>query len=228
VVAIVGTGMWFFASATRPTDVQGQQTSLQAYAKAQADIDAVYGSGRHLMDSDPETAAIYLKDAYKELALAEQNGYPPELLVDSKAQVLAGLNQYYHVTIIQPKVLYSFETDDLQGLIQGPDGAAYVLDGTDNTVYRVNLQTGARVPVVAVKQEPPVGGGIVGNPHLLAVGGGDLLVLDTFNSLWRWHPSAGDTSGRGVLVKVSIDDNATWGVGARAMGTFVINAAKNQ
>ena len=228
VVAIVGTGMWFFASATRPNDVPEKQTSLQAYAKASADIDAVYGSGRHLMDSDPETAAIYLKDAYKELAIAEQNGYPPELLTDPRAQVIAGLNQYYNVTIIQPKVVYSFATDDLEALIQGPDGAAYVLDSTVDTVYRVNLQTGARVPVVAVKQEPPVGGGTVGNPHLLAVGGGDLLVLDSFNSLWRWHPSAGDTTGRGVLVKVSIEDNATWGVGARAIGTFVINAVKNQ
>ncbi|MGD0247772.1 MAG: hypothetical protein ABSB75_01840, partial [Candidatus Limnocylindrales bacterium] len=90
-----------------------------------------------------------------------------------------------------------------------------------------NLQTGAKVPVIAQSQSPADGNGVVGPPRLMAVGGGDVLLLDAFNSLWRWHPAAGDTTGRGSLLRVNIPDNANWGVGARAIGTFVINEAKN-
>jgi hypothetical protein len=220
--------MWFLSGASRTDNIDQQQTAQQAYAKAQTDIAAVYGNGRNLMNSDTATAFTYLSDAYKELAIAEQNSYPLSLLADPQAQVLAGLNQYYHVTIVQPQLVLSFQTDDLEGLVFGPDGAAYVLDNTVNTVYRVNLQTGAKVPVVAVNQEPVVGGGIVGNPRLLTTGGGDVLILDTFNSLWRWHPSAGDKTGRGSLVKVFMPDSDTWGQGPRAMGTFIINPIQNQ
>ena len=45
--------------------------------------------------------------------------------------------------------------------------------------------------------------------------------------MWRWHPAAGDTTGRGALTQINIPDDATWGVGARAMGTYVTNALQN-
>jgi hypothetical protein len=95
-------------------------------------------------------------------------------------------------------------------------------------VYRVSLDTGAKVQVVAVNQQSQDGKGIVGNPRLMTVGGGDVLILDDFNSLWRWHPAPGDNTGRGSLLKVAIPDNATWGVGARAMGTFMVDPDKNE
>jgi type II secretory pathway pseudopilin PulG len=228
VIAIVGTSLYIFGGATRNDNIDQQTKAQQAYAAAKADLDAVYGGGKHLVDSDPKAAAAYLTDAYQKLQVALQNNYPPAQLADLKAQVIAGLDDYYNITTVQPQVVLSFTTDDLEGLVLGPDGAAYVLDNTVNIVYRVNLQTGAKVPVVAVGQEPQVGGGIVGNPRLLAVGGGDVLVLDSFNSLWRWHPAAGDATGRGALVRINIPDNANWGIGARVMGTFITNLAQNQ
>lgn len=223
VIAIVGTSMWFLSGANHPENVDRQQMAEQAYRKVKEDLDAVYGHGRDLMSSDPKTAYKYLTDAYSQLTTAEQNGYTPAELADSQAQIVAGLNVYYHVTTLQPQVAASFQTDNLTAMVLGPDGAAYVLDDTVGTVYRVNLQNDSKIPVVKVGQEPLAGGGIVGSPRLLATGGGDVLVLDGFNNLWRWHPAPGDTTGRGSLVEVSIPDNESWGVGARAMGTFIIN-----
>jgi hypothetical protein len=122
----------------------------------------------------------------------------------------------------------SFGTDDLIGAVLGPptDGAAYVLDKTVGTVYRISLDTGAKLPVVEAGQQPISGGTIIGNPRLLATGGPDVLVLDDLNSLWRWRPA--DKTGRGSLFKVNIPDNTSWGNGARAIGTFVVNPVLGQ
>jgi hypothetical protein len=223
VVTVVGTSMWFLSGAGRTANIDQQQTAQQAFAQAQADLDAVSGHGRDLLSSDPATAAGYLTDAYKELQIAQQNGYQPALIADPLAQVVAGLDRYYNVTTIQPQTVLSFGTDDLEGVVLGPDGAAYVLDNTVNTVYWVNLQTGAKVPVVAANQEPLGGGAVAGNPRLLATGGQDVLILDSFNNLWRWRPAQGNNTGRGSLIKVNIPDNANWGIGARAIGTFIVN-----
>ncbi|HEX7491566.1 MAG TPA: hypothetical protein VF337_07660 [Candidatus Limnocylindrales bacterium] len=228
VLGLVGTSMWFLSGATRQDTSTQQQTAQQAYAKAQADIDTVEGHGRDLVSTDPKLAYQYLTDAYTQLGVASDNGYEPTQLTDSLTKVVADLNRYFHVTTVNPKTVLSFATDDLEGLVLGPDGAAYVLDTTTSTVYRVNLDTGARVPVVKVDQPSQDGRGLVGAPKLMTTGGGDILILDAFNSLWRWHPAPGDKTGRGSLLKVFIQDNVTWGVGPRAMGTFVVNAAQNQ
>ena len=49
-------------------------------------------------------------------------------------------------------------------------------------------------------QEP---GGTVANPRYLAVGGQDLLILDSKNVLWRWRPA--DDTGKGTLTKVTLE-----------------------
>jgi hypothetical protein len=231
VVALVGTSMWFLSGATRPGTVDQQQKAAQAYAQALKDIDTVYGNGRNLIANDPATGSKYLLDAYKELQIAFQNGYEPTLVAAAMAKTVVGLNIFFHVTTIAPKQVVSFGGDDLEAMVLGPDGAAYVIDSTAGIVYRVSLDPknfGARVPVVAISQTSQDGKGIVGAPRLLSVGGGDVLILDAFNSLFRWHPAPGDITGRGSLLKVFIPDNANWGVGPRAMGTFLINIDKNQ
>ena len=47
------------------------------------------------------------------------------------------------------------------------------------------------------------GGATVATPRFLAVGGLDLLILDTKNQLWRWRPA--DAAGAGTLVRVTVD-----------------------
>jgi type II secretory pathway pseudopilin PulG len=231
VIAIVGTGTYLVSGSNRGDSVDRQQQAQQAFAKAKTDIDLVYGNGRDLMAADPTTAAGYLTDAYKQLAKAEANGYPAASLADARAQTVAGLDLYYHVTIIAPQVVLSFGNDDLEGAVLGPDGAAYILDTTVSKVYRVDLQTGAKIAVAAANQLAPAAGGqtgVVTNPRLLTTGGGEVLILDSSNSLWAWHPAAGNRTGRGILKKVYIPDDETWGLGARAMGTFIINAQIGQ
>ena len=141
---------------------------------------------------------------------------------DSMPAGLAGL------TTIQPEVVASLGTDDLIGAVLGPpaDGAAYVLDKTVGTVNRISLDSGAKLPLIEVGHAPINGGSIVGNPRLLATGGSDVLVLDDLNSLWRWRPA--DKTGRGSLVKVNIPDSTSWGSGARAIGTFIVNPVIGQ
>ncbi|HEX7497815.1 MAG TPA: hypothetical protein VF344_05050 [Candidatus Limnocylindrales bacterium] len=126
-------------------------------------------------------------------------------------------------TILQPEKVASFGTHNLTGTVLGPpaDGAAYVLDDTAGTVYRVDLQTGARLAIVVAGTAPVSGGSIVGNPRLLSTGGQDVLVLDDSNSLWRWRSA--DKTGRGSLIKVNIPDNKSWGDATRAIGTFLTN-----
>jgi hypothetical protein len=68
----------------------------------------------------------------------------------------------------------------------------------------------------------------VGHPRLLATGGQDVLVLDDFNNLWRLRPDPIDKTGRRTLVKINIPDNVNWGVGSRAIGTFIVNPVTGQ
>lgn len=227
VITVIGASMWLLSGTGRGDNIDRQQTAQRAFVQIQADLNAVIGNGKDLMLSDPETAYKFYKDAWDELRIAQENGYPVELLADPRAKVLSGLNRYFHVSVIQPQVVLTFATDDLTGLVLGPDGAAYILDNTVNKVYRVNLETGAKIAVVSVGQQPFSGGATVGAPRLLTVGGGDVVILDAINSVWRWHEVLGNKTGVGSLLPVYIPDNVNWGIGPRAIGTFVINAAQN-
>jgi len=231
VITVVGTTAWFVNGASHADNVDRQETAQQAFAQAESDVNIVYGNGRDLMSSDPETAAGYLKDAYKQLGIAQQNGYTAAMLSGPLNQVIAGLDRYWDVTVIQPQIVLSFGTDNLADTVLGPDGAAYVLDTTAEKVYRVDLTTGAKLAVAAAGQQAPAPGGIEGevaNPRLITTGGGDVLILDSSNSLWVWHPASGNSTGRGTLKKVNMPDNETWGLGAKAIGTFIVNPVVGQ
>jgi hypothetical protein len=228
IITLIGTGMYFLSGANQHDNIDSQQKAQRAFAQAKSDITAVFGKFPDLLSNDPKKAGDYLKDAFLQLKVAQDNGYPPAQLADSQNQVTAGLNRFYNVTTIQPEVMASLGTDDLTGAVLGPpsDGAAYVLDQTFGTVYRISLDTGAKIPVIQVGHAPVNGGSIMGNPRLLAAGGPDILVLDDFNSLWRWRPA--DNTGRGTPVRVNVPDSTSWGNGARAIGTFVVNPVIGQ
>jgi hypothetical protein len=229
VIAIVGTAMWFFAGPSQSEKVDTQVSSQQAFQKAQADVSSVYGSGRNLVATDPKTAYGYLKDAYQNLTFAHDHGYADSADVTSLlATVTSGLNIYYGVTMIQPQVVASWATDQLTAGVLGPDGAAYVLDNTVGTVYRVDLGSGTKLPMMWAGEPPTAGAGIVGHPRLLTTGGPDVLILDDFNTLWKMKPDQIDKAGRRTLIKINIPDNANWGVGSRAIGTFIVNPKLGQ
>jgi hypothetical protein len=227
ILTIVGTSLWFLAGTRRTDGVDQQQRGQTAYSAAVTEIFQVYGNDRDLMISNPAQGAKYLEDAYKNLQVALQNGYSADSLSAMTSTVVAGLNDYYRINVLTPQVVLSFGGDDLSGLVLGGDGGAYLIDHTNDTVYRVDLVTRAKA-VVAIKGEAPDSGGVVGTPLLLTSGGPDVLILDSANAVWRWRPGAAATAGQGTLLKLNITDSGTWGTGVRAFGTFVTDALQGQ
>ncbi len=220
-VTLIGTATWQFGGFNQKEGQDQQQRAQEAYAVAQQDLDAVYGSGRDLVASDPSRAAVYLKEAYQKLQVAQDNGYSVSQLVDSRSKVVAGLNTYFGVNYVTTEIVLSFGSDNLTAVTLGPDGFAYIIDSTDQTVNRVNLATGSKV-VVAHAGEV-VNGYTVGRPRVLTVGAADLLILDDFNNIWRWRSANGSTSVKGTLFRLKLSDSVTWGSGVRAMGTYITN-----
>ncbi|HLO36591.1 MAG TPA: hypothetical protein VK194_10930, partial [Candidatus Deferrimicrobium sp.] len=102
-------------------------------------------------------------------------------------------------------------------LVRGPDGAPYVIDDSTKTVYRIDLKTGAAT--VVVKNGTKNKGGTVAVPRYLAVGGQDLLILDSKNTLWRWRPA--DANGKGTLTKVVLEGSASLGDDVVGINTFL-------
>jgi hypothetical protein len=227
VLTVVGTSLWYLAGTRQSSKIDQQQRGQTAYLQAQSDVLAVFGQGRDLLTSDPATAVTYLEDAYRNIEIARQNGYSAEQMDTLYSEVVGGLNRYYDVTIITPQVVLSFGNDQLTGLVLGPDGGAYVIDATNDTVYRVDLVTRAKKEVTLKGVKPP-GGGTVGSPKLLTTGGPDVLMLDDTNNLWRWRPAVGAAAGEGKLTRINVEDSGTWGSNVRAIGTFLTNAALGQ
>jgi hypothetical protein len=112
--------------------------------------------------------------------------------------------------------------------VPSPDNGAYVIDSTNDSVYRIDLATRAKKQIALKGQVPPGDGSAVASPRLLAVGGPDVLILDSANQLWRWRPAAGGSPGSGTLVKIMVEDSGTWGSGVRAIGTFVTDTNLGQ
>ncbi len=222
VATVVASAMVFFSGPSKSDSVVTQVSAQQAFQRAESDIQAVYGGGRDLVKTDPKNAFTHLSEAFKDLKFAGSNGFSDTLVSPLMDRVVQGLNDYYDVTIIQPQVVASWATDTLTGLVLGPDGAAYLIDSTVGTVYRVDLASGTQLPMMWVGQPPTSGAGIVGRPRLLGTGASDVLIVDDFNSLWRLRPIPG-SNGRQAFVKVNIPDNQNWGTGARAIGTFITN-----
>ena len=81
-------------------------------------------------------------------------------------------------------------------MVQGPDGAPYVIDRTTKTVYRVDLKR-KKATVVAARRAEGRRARRSRRRRFLAVGGLDLLILDSKNVLWRWRPS--NATGKGTL-----------------------------
>ena len=118
---------------------------------------------------------------------------------------------------------YSFATGptpDLLAVVDGPDGAPYVLDRATKAVYRVDVAASNATAVLRAGQD--VDGSTVGEPRLVAVAGDDLLILDRQNTLWSWRPSG--TRGDGSLTRPELNGATAFGDDVAAMATFCRNA----
>ena len=95
--------------------------------------------------------------------------------------------------------------------------ASIVIDRSTKTVYRINLKTGTAT--VVAKNGTKNKAGTVAQPRYLAVGGQDLLILDSKNILWRWRPA--DDKGRGNVDEGHPEGSASPGDDVLGINTFL-------
>ena len=208
---------------TPPNAIKSLNAAQGAFDTAKAALASVTGPGVDLIADDPGRALELLNSAYQQLDEAENAGYPIEQIAPLRATALKGLDRLYGVTRVKSTPLYTFPADkpvELAGLVRGSvDGAPYVLDTANKTVWRIDLAKKTASAVAKAGQRTSTGR--VGNPKLLTVGGPDVLILDDKNTLWRWR--AANNSGRGTLVRIPIKNSASWGDDIKELATFVAN-----
>src|SRR4029079_15312097 len=145
--------------------------------------------------------------AHQQLDAAAEANVSAAVIGPLQAQAAAGLDRLYGVVEVASTVLHTFKPatgappTDLGAIVRGPDGVPYVIDRATKTVYRYSLKT--KNATVVVKNGTKNRAGTVANPRYLAVGGQDLLILDSKNVLWRWRPA--DDTGKGTLTKVTLE-----------------------
>jgi hypothetical protein len=222
VLAIVGVGVFAMGGGGTPPGVVAEVTAgQQALESAQESIRLVYDNGADLVTDDPTKAMQLLTNAYEDLKKAAAADIPPSTITPLQRRVVAGLDDLYGVAEVTATQAFSFDRADppvsLDQVVQGPDGAPYVLDAKGHAVYRVDLAGKKASLVLAVGSE--VGKTKAGEPRFLSASGPDLLILDSKNILWRFRPI--DKKGNGTLARVTVADSTAWGKDVRTMGTFL-------
>ena len=221
VVAVgLGFGAWVAGGSGTKADVASLSAGANALQGARDAIDEVWAPGVDLVQGDPRRARDLLESAYAKLEDAEAKGIPISTLTPLRARVVEGLDGLYKVVVVRPSVTFSFPDADppveLTALVRGPDSQAFVIDKTSGTVLRLNARAGEAK--VILRAGDTIDELEVGTPELLSVGGPDLLVLDSNNTLWRWR--AVDKEGNGTVKRVRVKDSASWGDDVSGMGTF--------
>jgi hypothetical protein len=205
-----------------PRAIQSLSAGQQAFEEAKNALDAVSGPGVDLIADDPRRALELLNVAYAKLGEAEEADYPRSQIAPLRDEALEGLDRLYGVKSVASTTLFDFPADKppkLEAIVRGSDGAPYVLDSANKTVWRIDVKDQKAKAIV--KSGTKASGAKASAPKLLTTGGPDILVLDDKNSLWRWRPS--NTSGKGTLVKVKVKDSASWGDDITDLATFVAN-----
>jgi hypothetical protein len=183
----------------------------------------VTGPGIDLVTDDPKQALALLTDAHQQLDAAAAANVSAAVIAPLRAQTNAGLDRLYGVVPVSSTLIAQVNPakggapTDLDAMVQGPDAVPYVIDGASKSVYRIDLKTKKATVVVRAGQK--ASGLTVGTPRYLAVGGLDLLILDTKNVLWRWRPA--DATGRGTLTRVTLQGAASLGNDIMGINTFL-------
>ena len=224
IAAALGMVLWVVGGSGGGGTIDEVTAGEEALALAREDLRLVFRNGADLVVDDPVKAEELLRDAYARLDEAAANGVPATTLRPLRTEVIEGLDDLYGVVDVAPRTAFSFEGQeqpfDLGAMVLGPDGVPYVLDRATKTVYRVDLR--AKKATAVVRSGATVAGAKVGDPKLLAMGGPDVVVVDSKNALWRWRPA--DSKGKGTLARIRVAESATWGADILAIGTYVRNA----
>jgi len=223
VVGGLGLGVYAFAGNTPQQAISSVNAGQRAIDQARADLAKVSGSGIDLIADDPSQALRLLTDAYNQLDAAEAAKVSTSVVTPLRTEAVAGLDRLYGVVPVASNRLHTFKQTaggaptDIGAMVQGPDGVPYVLDRATRTVYRYSLKNKTAAAIVRNGQKNK--GGTVASPRYLAVGGQDLLILDTKNALWRWRPA--DENGKGTLTRVPLEGAASLGDDVLGVNTYL-------
>jgi hypothetical protein len=226
VVGGLGLAVYAFGGPGKEDAISSVNAGQVALDAARQKLDDVSGPGIDLIEADPEEALAILTEAYADLDAAVAADVSSTVVGPLREEVVAGLDRLYGVVPVATTDLFTFTPEegapafDLTAIVRGPDDAPYVIDSATDTVYRVDLK---RMKATAIVREGKKAGGTkVAKPRFLAVGGRDLLILDSKNVLWRWRPS--NDEGKGTLSKVTVSGASQWGDDISAIGTFLRDA----
>jgi hypothetical protein len=203
-------------------DIASLSAAEAAFEEAKASLAKVSGPGVDLVADDPGRALELLNTAYAKLDEAEQLAYPIGQITPLRKQALEGLDRLYKVRSVKDTTVFTFPAEvapQLDAIVRGSDGAPYVLDSANGTVWRIDVKK--QKAAVIVKNGTKASGTKASAPRFLTTGGPDILVLDAKNNLWRWRPA--NSSGKGTLVKIKVKDSASWGDDIKDIATFVAN-----
>ena len=223
VVGGLGLAVYVFGGSTPQQAISSVNAGQKAVDQVKADLAKVTGPGIDLVTDEPGQALELLTDAHAQLVIAEAAKVGVSVTGPLRTKVEASLDRLYGVVSVSSTPVYGFKPADgaapidLSAMVRGPDGVPYVIDRSTKTVYRINLKTKAATVVVKAGQKNK--SGTVATPRYLAVGGQDLLILDTKNVLWRWRPA--DDSGKGTLTKVTLQGSASLGDDVLGIDTFL-------
>ncbi len=203
--------------------IDSAQGSLEL---ARRDMSRVIGPGIDLVANDPAQAQRLLNEALSAIDTASKGGIPAATTGPLRAQIVAAIDRLYKMTDIASRALFTFPADasvDLGAIVRGPDGAPFVIDRKSQTVFRIDLAGNRATAIFHAGNR--AAGGTQAAPHLVAVGGRDLLMVDARNTVWRWRPA--NTSGKGTINRVRVSGAAEWGNDVIAIGTFIRDAEAN-
>ena len=202
--------------------IESLSAGERAFQDAKAALASVSGPGIDLITDDPRRALELLNAAYAKLDEAEEGAYPSGQIAPLREEALEGLDRLYGVVPVVSSSLFTFPAEKppkLEALVRGSDGAPYVLDSANKTVWRIDLKTQKAKAIL--KNGTKASGTKASAPKLLTTGGPDILILDDKNTLFRWRPS--NSTGKGTLVRVKVKDSASWGDDVKDISTFVAN-----
>lgn len=216
VVVVLGALVWYLGPFRTESPINNTPDAAAALADATDKANQVFGP-TDLLHTDPTTAQQLLQKAWDDLDSAK-SGVDATAWTRVETQVANGLDTLFNTTPVAGTRFYSAPAGELiSALVVGPDNAAYAIVGTG--VVRVDPTNGSVATIVQTGSGSAQG---MAQPRLLALGGPDLLIVDTSGGLWRWRPS--DAQGGGTLGQVRVAGDQVWGPGVVDIGTFVINA----
>ncbi|RLT24531.1 MAG: hypothetical protein DWI51_01010 [Chloroflexi bacterium] len=192
------------------------RTAIESATQA---IDEALDPTAQLVINDPERARTLLVGALENLRDADAATIDPAGVNALRARVTPVLDELFLVSDVQVAEIADFSGSsaiELKGIVRGPDGLPYVIDGGSGAVYRVDTASGKAT--VIYQPGFDLSGARTARAQIITSAGIDIMIFDASSNLWRWRPA--DTSGRGSLVKVRVRDGQGWGTDIRAIVGF--------